>query len=54
MLKTRNATYFPRFAVGANSDVTAKAVSSLMPAPTPAKVMPPDIISGFIRLEKYK
>lgn len=35
------ATYFPRFAVGANSDVTARAVNSLIPAPIPANTIPP-------------
>lgn len=39
------ATYLPRFAVGAISDVAANAVNSLMPAPTPANVMPPNFVS---------
>lgn len=42
MVNTRTATYFPRLRVGASSDVTAKAVSSQMPAPTPAMVKAPD------------
>lgn len=33
--------YLPLFAVGASSDVTANAVNSLIPAPMPAKTMPP-------------
>ena len=41
IVKTKIATYMPRFRVGAISDVTARAVSSLMPAPTPASAMPP-------------
>ena len=41
MVKTKMATYLPRFRVGANSDVTANAVSSKIPAPIPARVMPP-------------
>ena len=40
IVKTRNATEVPRFRVGASSDVTARAVSSLIPAPAPAMVMP--------------
>lgn len=40
MVNTRMATYLPRCEVGANSDVTASAVSSLMPAPTPEKTIP--------------
>ena len=40
-MKTRTATYLPRLAVGANSEVAARAVNSLMPAPIPANVMPP-------------
>lgn len=38
--KINTATYFPLFEVGANSDVAARAVSSLIPAPTPANTMP--------------
>ena len=45
MVKTKMATYMPRFRVGTNSDVTARAVSSLMPAPTPASAMPPGALS---------
>ena len=45
MVNTNPATYFPRFRVGASSEVTASAVSSLIPAPTPAKVMPPSSVS---------
>ena len=40
MVKTKMATYVPRFRVGASSEVTAKAVSSLMPAPAPAMAIP--------------
>ena len=40
MVKTRMATYLPRLRVGASSDVTARAVSSLIPAPAPAMDMP--------------
>jgi len=40
MVKTRTATYFPRFRVGASSEVTARAVSSLIPAPAPAIAIP--------------
>ena len=49
MVKTKMATYLPRSRVGANSDVTARAVSSLMPAPTPASAMPPVILSVHLR-----
>ena len=45
MVNTRMATYFPRFRVGASSDVTARAVSSLIPAPAPAIAMPATIVS---------
>jgi len=41
IVKTNIATYLPRLAVGASSDVAARAVSSEMPAPTPAIVIPP-------------
>ena len=41
ILKMSMATYLPLFAVGASSLVAASAVSSLIPAPTPAKTMPP-------------
>ena len=40
MVKIRTATYAPRFRVGASSEVTASAVSSLMPAAAPAIVVP--------------
>lgn len=40
MVKIRTETYFPRFRVGASSEVAAKAVSSLIPAPPPAMAMP--------------
>jgi hypothetical protein len=40
MVKTSMATYLPLWLVGASSDVTAKAVNSLMPAPTPENTMP--------------
>jgi len=40
------ATYFPRFAVGANSEVAARAVSSLIPAPAPANAMPAEKVSN--------
>jgi hypothetical protein len=40
MVMTKAATYLPRWLVGASSDVAASAVSSLTPAPTPAKTMP--------------
>lgn len=46
MVKIRTATYLPRLAVGASSEVAANAVSSLMPAPTPAIDMPP--INGSV------
>lgn len=46
IVNTRMATYFPRFLVGASSDVTARAVSSLIPAPAPAIAMPATIVSG--------
>lgn len=49
MVNTKMATYLPRFRVGANSDVTARAVSSLMPAPTPASAMPPVVLSAYPR-----
>lgn len=48
MVKTKMATYLPRFRVGANSDVTASAVSSLMPAPTPARAIPPVVLSAHL------
>jgi hypothetical protein len=41
MVKMRIATYWPRFRVGANSEVAARAVSSQIPAPAPAIAMPP-------------
>ena len=41
IVKTRIATYLPRLRVGASSEVTASAVSSLIPAPAPAMDMPP-------------
>lgn len=50
IVKTRMATYLPRFRVGANSDVTANAVSSRIPAPIPASVIPPVIVLVMIRL----
>ena len=40
MVKIRTATYVPRFRVGASSEVTASAVSSLIPAPAPAIAIP--------------
>ena len=40
MVKMRTATYLPRLRVGASSEVTARAVSSLIPAPAPAMDMP--------------
>jgi hypothetical protein len=40
IVKMRMATYLPRLAVGASSDVTASAVNSQMPAPAPAMVVP--------------
>jgi len=40
IVKTRMATYLPRLRVGASSEVTARAVSSLMPAPAPAMAIP--------------
>ena len=40
MVKMRTATYFPRFAVGASSEVAARAVNSLIPAPAPANAIP--------------
>ena len=40
MVKIKTATYLPRFEVGAISEVAASAVSSLMPAPTPASAIP--------------
>ncbi len=40
IVKTRMATYIPRFRVGASSEVTASEVSSQMPAPTPDTAMP--------------
>ena len=40
MVKIRTATYLPRFAVGAISEVAARAVSSLIPAPAPASAIP--------------
>lgn len=46
MVKINTATYAPRFRVGAISEVTARAVSSLIPAPTPARAMPPDSLSA--------
>ena len=46
MVKMRTATYFPRFAVGANSEVAARAVSSLIPAPAPANAMPAEKVSN--------
>lgn len=49
MVKTRMATYLPRFRVGASSDVTANAVSSKIPAPIPARVIPPVIVSVLVR-----
>ena len=45
MVKTKMATYLPRFRVGASSEVTARAVSSLMPAPAPAIAIP---AAGFV------
>lgn len=39
--KTSAATYFPRLDVGASSDVAAREVSSLIPAPIPASAIPP-------------
>jgi hypothetical protein len=45
MVKIRTATYAPRFLVGANSEVTASAVSSLMPAAAPAIVVPAICVS---------
>lgn len=41
MVKIKTATYLPRFLVGASSAVAARAVSSPIPAPTPASAMPP-------------
>ena len=40
MVKTKIATYLPRLRVGASSEVTARAVNSLIPAPAPAMAMP--------------
>jgi hypothetical protein len=40
IVKTKAATYLPRWLVGASSEVAARAVSSLTPAPTPAKTIP--------------
>ena len=48
MVKTRMATYLPRFRVGASSEVTARAVSSQIPAPQPEMVMP--AMNWFISL----
>lgn len=43
MVKINTATYFPRLAVGASSEVAARAVNSFMPAPAPAMAIPPVI-----------
>ena len=48
MVKTKIETYLPRLRVGASSEVTARAVSSAMPAPAPDSVMP--AMNGFILL----
>ena len=44
IVKTIRPTHRPRLLVGANSEVPARAVSSPIPAPPPAIVMPPDIV----------
>lgn len=44
-MKIKTATYFPRLEVGANSLVAARAVSSEIPAPTPAMAIPPAEVS---------
>jgi hypothetical protein len=40
IVKTKIATYFPLLLVGAISEVAAKAVNSLTPAPAPAIAIP--------------
>src|SRR5436190_13065375 len=40
MVKTSTATYLPRLRVGASSEVTARDVSSPIPAPAPEIAMP--------------
>ena len=50
MVNTKMATYFPRFLVGASSEVTARAVSSLIPAPAPATAMPATTVSELSRM----
>jgi len=40
IVKTSMATYLPRWLVGASSEVAARAVSSLTPAPIPANTIP--------------
>lgn len=49
IVKTRTATYVPRFRVGASSEVTARAVSSLIPAPAPAIAIPATFIGKRVR-----
>lgn len=49
IVKTKTATYFPRLAVGAISEVAARAVSSEIPAPMPAMTIPP--VSSSVVLE---
>lgn len=49
IVKTIKPTHRPRLLVGANSEVPARAVSSPMPAPPPAIVMPP-VMGGQLHL----